>query len=157
METGQHSTYTKLRRWTATKHQVPTMTSGSSREDDRTTRYRPAEARKVIMLTLDNDASSDINTPVPRLRLVHHPTCAETYMKSLTIERWAIAQYLEWRQGGFIQVGDWCLGYAVSTECVLRYSREHLGCGVLVCVRCMRVRVVSFHAAGVHISYFWTR
>ena len=50
-------------------------------------RTEPQRHARCIMHGLDDDASTYINIPVPRLRLVHHPTCAEAYIKSPTEQR----------------------------------------------------------------------
>ena len=68
----------------------------------------------------DDDASTDINVPAMPASRHHHPTCAAPYMKAPTVQRSAIAQYLECRgyQGSNkwdMGVWRWCLGYAMST------------------------------------------
>ena len=47
--------------------------------------------------------------------------------------------------------------WAVSGICTLRYSPEHPGCGVLLGVRCMRVRLVPIPPARVSLFYLQTR
>ena len=141
-------------------HQGPTMSTQEAIERPDTS---PQRHTRCIMLDLDDIANTYINTPVLRLRLVHHPICAETYMKAPTVQGWAIVQCLECR--GYHGSNEWIWLYwwvvprlcGVQSICVLRYSREHLGCGVHVWMQCMQVRVVSNPPARVHVPYLQTR
>ena len=53
-----------------------------------------------------------------------------------------------------VLVPRWCVVYGIV--CILRYFCEHPGCGGLVWVRCMRVRVVLITPASVPLFYLQT-
>ena len=73
MMTGKHSTYTKLGRWQWRSTRAPQWRGAvpmkTTEQNDMVLARRGSQSGSC----LDDDASSDINTPAPQLHLVHHP------------------------------------------------------------------------------------
>ena len=112
----------------------------------------PQRHARCIVLDLDDDASTYINTPASRLRLVHHPTCAETYMKAPTRLLYSAEQLFNvWNVGaikavtsGYGCIGGWRLNYAyMCTTAVLSWKLR---------VWCSRVNVAPAYAGESNIK-----